>query len=723
MKIIIVILLTLGTILAQKHPHLILTKDGVLSLQKKWNEYPLFRKTLDEAKQRIDEALARQIDVPFPKDAAAYTHEKHKQNYTEMHLAGILYQITKKESYAKFIKEMLLKYAELYPTLKQHPAAASNSPGRLFHQSLNEYVWLVHTSQAYDCVYEYLSADERKTIENNVFKIMAEFFTTERVHELDLIHNHGTWSCAAVGMAGIILKDKELVDKALYGSHKNGQGGFIKQLETLFSPDGFYTEGGYYVRYALLPFFIFAEVLNNNFPELRIYDFRNQILKKGFYSALQLTYTDGSFIPINDAIKDKNYLSPEIVIALNLVYKNYGQDKSLLGIANKQNSVMMNEAGLLVAKDVSQQKTFLEFPYQSIEYSDGANGDEGGIGLLRFGSVKDQSLLAMKYTGHGLSHGHYDKLSFLYYDQGREIIQDYGSSRFVNVEPKFGGRYLKENKTFAMQSVAHNTLIVDEKSHFDGKQDISEQFHSEKHFFDCSNPNFQIVSAKDFHAYKDVEMQRTIAMIYDSIFTRPILIDVFKVQSNKVRQYDLPYYYMGHLIETNIDYKAYDQSRNLLGKSNGYQHLWNEAEGKGKNKFQLTWLNGQRFYTLISNADTLTQIFYTRTGGSDPSFNLRHDPGVLLRQKGKSHVFASVIEPHGKYDAVKEFTSGVKGIVEEINVLSSNKDYTALEIKGKKNMNWILLINNGNASETAMHSTEIRGTKIEWIGNYKLIKN
>ena len=174
-----------------------------------------FKKTLDEAKEKIDKIITNSIDVPVPKDAAAYTHERHKQNYNEMHLAGILYQITKNNQYAEFIKKMLMKYAELYPTFKQHPAAASNSPGRLFHQSLNEYVWVVYSSQAYDCIYDYLNPAERKTIEENVFRKMADFFTTERVHELDLIHNHGTWSCAAVGMAGIILHDKDLVDKAL----------------------------------------------------------------------------------------------------------------------------------------------------------------------------------------------------------------------------------------------------------------------------------------------------------------------------------------------------------------------------------------------------------------------------------------------------------------------------------------------------------------------------
>jgi len=723
MKTILLLLLLTNISFAQPHPNLILTKQDAVSIQKSWDKYPLFKKTFNEVEQKIDKVLMTEIDVPIPRDAAAYTHEKHKQNYNEMFLSGILYQITKKEIYAEFIKKMLLKYAELYPTLGKHPAAKSESPGRLFHQSLNEYVWLVHSSQAYDCIYEYLTPDERKAIENNVFRKMAEFFVTERVHELDLIHNHGTWSCAAVGMAGIILNDKELVDKALYGSLKNKEGGFIKQLETLFSPDGYYTEGGYYVRYALMPFFVFAEALNNNFPELKIYEFRDQILKKGFYSAIQLTYTNGSFIPINDAIKDKNYLSPEIVIALNLVYKNYGQDKTLLGIASKQNSVMLNEAGLLVARDVAQQKSFSEFPYKSVEYSDGANGDEGGIGLIRFGSIKDQSLISMKYTGHGLSHGHYDKLSFLYYDQGREIIQDYGSSRFVNVEPKYGGRYLPENKTFAMQSVAHNTVVVDEKSHFDGKRNISEQFHSDKHFFTSSDPNFQIVSAKDFHAYKDVEMQRTMAMVNDITFPKPIVIDVFKVKSNNEHQYDLPYYYMGHLIETNIDYKAHDQNRTLLGKSNGYQHLWNEAEGKGNGKFQITWLNGERFYTITSNADSSTKVFFTRVGGSDPNFNLRSDPGVLLRWNGKSHIFASVVEPHGNFDGVKEFTAGAKGMIDEINVILSNDEYTVIEIKGKQKLNWMLMINNGEPSDLAIHSLEIQGKKFEWVGNYNLLKN
>ncbi len=43
---------------------------------------------------------------------------------------------------------------------------------------------------------------------------------------------------------------------------------------------------------------------------------------------------------------------------------------------------------------------------------------------------------------------------------------------------------LLENKKYAMQTVAHNTIVVDEKSQFDGKEDVAEEYHSQKLFSD-----------------------------------------------------------------------------------------------------------------------------------------------------------------------------------------------------------------------------------------------
>ena len=287
------------------HPNLVLTSSDVSLIQNSLGSVPLFDKTLANAIAKIDKAIKSPIVVPYPKDpGGGYTHEKHKQNYDEMYLAGTLFQITGDEKYAKFIKVMLDEYALLYPTLGKHPQGKKQVPGKLFWQTLNETVWLLHTIQAYDAIYDWLSAEDKKKYEDNIFNPMAEFFINDCSRSFNLIHNHGTWMVAAVGMTGYVLDNKDYINKALYGSNEDGETGFLAQLNGLFSPDGYYTEGGYYVRYVLWPFFIFAESINNHQPELKIYEYRNNILEKALYSALQVTDTHGAFIPVNDAISD-----------------------------------------------------------------------------------------------------------------------------------------------------------------------------------------------------------------------------------------------------------------------------------------------------------------------------------------------------------------------------------------------------------------------------------
>ncbi|MEX0737345.1 MAG: heparinase II/III family protein [Bacteroidota bacterium] len=707
---------------AQNRPSLFLTRDDVGAMKEAIGKYPLFERSIQEARTLVDRAISRPMDVPIPKDAGGYTHETHKQNYTAMHLAGILYQVTGQEKYASFIREMLLKYADLYPTLGKHPAAAGEASGRLFWQTLNETVWLVHATQAYDCVVDHLSLQDRRRIEENVFRPMARFFVEEHTHELDRIHNHGTWTCAAVGMAGYILGDRELSQQALYGSKKDGSGGYLKQLELLFSPDGYYTEGPYYVRYALWPFYTFAQVIENNEPNLKIFDFRNGILGKALHSALQLTYTNGAFIPFNDALKEKSYFSPEIVIALNIAYIHYGDDRSLLPIAKKHNIVMLSGAGVEVAKALAENPDAGDFPYASVEYSDGADGTEGGLGILRYGPNADQSLLLMKYTAHGLSHGHYDKLSILYYDQDREMLQDYGSARFINVEPKYGGRYLPENKSFALQTIAHNTVTVDQQSQYGGNIRISEQHHANRHFFTASDKNYQVMSAKVTGAYEGIALQRTVAMVNDDRFPKPVVIDLFKINSKDEHTYDLPFYYMGHLIATNVNYTAHQKQRTVWATANGYQHLWLEAEGTAPQDAQVSWLAGERYYTVTSDADSTTHVYFVRIGANDPNFNLRNEPAFVLRRKARSYVFASVLEPHGRWDGIKEFSANARPMVKSIAVLLSNQEATVAEITGENGLEWLFFVANGDASDTQEHSVTVRGKRYTWTGNSYLLK-
>ena len=532
-KITLLIILFTAALFAQRsHPNLVLTRQGVEQIRAYAGKLPVLDLSIDKAKKFVQKALNAPMDVPIPKDAGGgYTHERHKQNYNEMYQAGILFQITGEEKYAKFIEAMLDKYAEMYPHLGRHPEAKKQAYGRLFWQSLNETVWLLHTIQAYDCIYDWLAPDKRELYETNIFRPMSNFFLDECRHEFNRIHNHGTWIVAASGMTGLILGDDELVQKSLYGTDLSGKGGFIAQLDKLFSPDGYYTEGGYYVRYALWPFFIFAEVIHNNLPEVKIYSHRDEILKKALNSALQVTYTNGAFIPINDGLKEKTWLSPELIFATNFVYARYEHDPHLLAVAKLHNQVSLSGPGVMVAKALAETEQIPEFNWKSVEYSDGPDGKQGGVAILRFGAPSDQETALLKYGTHGLSHGHFDKLQFLFYDQGREIIQDYGAARFLNVVQKWGGRYLPEDTSWAKQTVAHNTVVVDMKSQYNGKRKDSQKHHSDRLFFSSQNPDFQYVGAKEENAYPGVKMRRTIAVINDENLYRPAVVDIYKIES------------------------------------------------------------------------------------------------------------------------------------------------------------------------------------------------
>lgn len=699
------------------HPNLILTSNDVDIIVAEINNYPLFQSSFLNVEKEINSILSKPIDVPIPEDAGGgYTHEKHKQNYDEMYKAGILYQFTKEEKYIKFIGSMLDEYAELYPTLGPHPQGKKQTPGKMFWQRLNETVWLLHTIQAYDCIYDDLSQEDRDNYENNIFHPMVDFFMNDCRDDFNLIHNHGTWIVAAVGMAGFVLDNKVYYEKAIHGFNEDDETGFLAQLNKLFSPDGYYTEGGYYARYALWPFFILAESIKNNLPELKIYEYRDQILKKAFESALQVTYTNGEFIPINDAIKEKTWLTPELIFASNFTYTNYGGDERLLNLVKLHKRVSLSGAGFEVARDLENKKEILPFNWESVEFTDGPNGDQGGVTILRYGDNDDQETLLFKYGSHGLSHGHFDKLSFLFYDQGIEIIPDYGAARFLNIEQKFGGRYLPENKTYSKQTIAHNTLTVDNKSQFNGKMKLSQEHHSVKYAVDISNPDFQYASAIENNAYSNVNVHRTICMLNDSKLIKPIVLDILNVTSKEEHQYDLPFYYKGHFLSANFEYEAYVNKITPLGNNNGYQHLWKEAFGKPNGQMQFTWLNDKRFYSITSNTNRNSEVYFTRIGANDPNFNLRNETAFIIRQKAKSYCFASVIEPHGSFDPILEKTRGAYSNIKELKVFESDEAFTVVNIIGGNEIDWLVFINNINSDENKEHNVIINDKSYNFIG-------
>jgi hypothetical protein len=670
---------------AQQHPNIMLSKQNLPAVRIGVNTYPLLKSSYLEVKQDADNALKMAINVPLPKDGGGgFSHEQHKRNYQNILACGTAYAITKDARYANYVKNMLLAYAAQYEKWPVHPKREnSNPPGKIFWQILNDCVWQVNVIQGYDMVYDGIPVADRKTIEEHLFVPIIKYITEDSKETFDRIHNHGTWAVAAVGLTGYVLNKPDYVQMALKGSDKSGNTGFMKQIDELFSPDGYYTEGFYYQRYALLPFMIFAKAINQYQPQAQIFKYRGGLLAKAVNIALQGTYSNGAFFPINDAMKDKTFESSELISAVDIAYTDISSDKGFLDVASRQKKVIISDAGLKVSKDIAAGLS-QPFNYKPMWMSDGKNGDEGGIGVLRYGAGKKQQCLVMKAAAQGMGHGHFDRLHILYYDNGGEVFPDYGASRFINIETKGGGGYLPENTTWAKQTVAHNTLVVDQTSDFKGNLKEASKYHPELIHFN-SAANVQVVSAKEDHAYPGVQMTRTSALIKVDGLTKPLLVDVVMANSAASHQYDLPFWYLGNIIDASFKIEANKNNLQALGSSFGYQHLWLNAQNDVPSASgYVTVMQGQSFYTTNFAGSSPFGVKLVSIGANDPNLNLLDGKAFMLSQpKAENQTFISVTENHGSVDPIAETTSGAKSSVSGLSVISSDRAKTSFSFKVK----------------------------------------
>lgn len=678
------------------------------------DRYPMFAAERARVEREVRAAMAAGINVPRPRDlGGGITHEQHKANYKVIAGAGALYRLTGERAYADFARDILLEYADLYPTLGLHPAGRSSVKGRLFWQALNDSVWLVYASQGYDAIRDTLSAEDRHRIDDDVFRRMAAFLSEQNADYFDRIHNHATWATAGVGMTGYVLRDPELVDRALRGTNHDGEAGFLRQIDLLFSPDGYYAEGPYYQRYAMAPFIIFARAIQQNDPGRGIFDYRDGVLLKAVDGLLQSTYDD-LIVPVNDAMPDKGIRSEEIVTGVAVAYAQT-RDPGLLAIAQSQGRTLLSPDGLAIAEGIASG-TARPFGFRSLQLRDGPDGDLGNLAFLRTGPA-DGQMLVMKNTQQGQGHGHFDRLNWLFYDNGNPVVRDYGAARFLNIEAKDGGGYLEENETWAQQTVAHNTLVVNGQSHFGGDWRRGEDHGTTPLLFETDQENgVQIVSGRTADAYPGVVLTRTLALVEHPDLAFPVTIDLLRADGSAPAMYDLPLHFNGHIITRGFEARHALAERPVLGERAGYQHLWVDAQSDaGEENRSLTWLLDGRFYTYRFAASAPTRALLVESGANDPNFNLRREQALIRRMEGQSDAsFVAVLEPHGAYDGSAETVTGSSSRIRAIE--RHRGDGAELVIVTLASGKTIALGVADEIAAGARHTVRAGGQTYQWTG-------
>ncbi|EJL6785503.1 heparinase II/III family protein [Vibrio sp. D415a] len=710
---------------------ILLTEAEVELLRKEVGKPSLMGKSIEANRKELEAFMRLPLDVPGHGEAGGYEHNRHKQNYTYMNLAGRLFLITQEEKYAQFVKDLLAIYAEKYLTFDFHVQKNTNPTGRLFHQILNEHCWLMFTSLAYSCVASVMTEEERTAVVERIFEPMLDMFTVKYAHDFDRIHNHGIWAVAAVGICGLAIGKPEYLEMSVYGQDRDDTGGFLAQISQLFAPSGYYMEGPYYHRYAIRPTCVFAEVVHRHMPEVDIYNYKDKVIGNTVQAMLATAYPNGEFPALNDASRTMSITDMGVQVAVSVYSKHYGMDDNILGMAKIQNAVWMHPCGLELSqaydKAIADREIGMPF-WPSVELNEGPTGNNGAQGFIRMqDKTGDVSQLVMNYGQHGMGHGNFDTLGITFFNRGQEVLREYGFCRWVNVEPKFGGRYLDENKSYARQTIAHNAVTIDEQCQNGFDVDRADSVHGLPHFFKVEGTEINGMSAFANDHYPNTDMQRSVFMLNLDELEAPLLLDLYRIEGEGEHQYDYSHQYDGQIVRTNFDYQSFGEL-NTLGDDFGYQHLWKVASGKVQDTALVSWLQNNTYYTWLGTSNSAKQngdneVIFTRTGANDPSFNLRSEPAFILRSKGESTLFASVLETHGYFNEEFEQSVNARGQVKDIRVVGYNAVGSIVEITTEKSLVTVMISNVLGADDQTPHQVELNGKTYSWNGFYSLEVN
>lgn len=439
--------------------------------------------------------------------AAVYNTKKYDQAYFALRhrywadaveKLGWAYALDPKPAYAGRVRAILVEYASFYQTLPVHDrdGGKTKSPGRLHAQSLEEAMTLCQFCVGYDRTYHdacYSDADH-EAIETALIRPMVEIITP---------HAHGgsnwqAWQNAAVGCAGFLLRDDELVEWAV-----NGPDGFVQQMNKNVLPSGMWFEESLtYHWFALRGFIYLMEAAVRAGVDL----YAHPSVKKMFDAPLQLLFPDLTFPAINDS--DRTSIR-DMRAVYEVAFRRFGGPR-YAALLDPRNTEWALFWGAARAPDATAPDLHLE----------SANLQHMGLAVLR-DPARDTALY-VDYGGFGGNHTHPARLGLVLYAQGDERFVDPGRLPYGN--PLHTGWY--------KETVAHNTVVIGRKSQALGQARLSA----------FSNVDgTALVRVVSDTAYDSAILDRTLVMRGN------LILDVVQCHASQETVVDLPLHLRGAL--------------------------------------------------------------------------------------------------------------------------------------------------------------------------------
>ena len=570
----------------------------------------------------------------------AFTHQKIA--YTARDLA-LIYAVSGEMRYAQEAARILLEYARRYAA---YPVINMAKLGR---ELLDDARWALALAAAYDLTFnsDVLTGEQKLQVENDLFRAAGHFMAigqgSQQADRVVVGCNFEAMRDSGVGVLGLLVSDEELVHYAL-----NGPTGFNRLMADGILENGLWWEGSPLYHIGVINTSIhLVEAAWHSGIDL----YANEKFRRMFRVPLQLAFPDGSLPAIGDGrfgdslerlrgLAELYYArtGDEVVEPLLIP----GEVTGLGGVpsggrgADSGTSRPARRAGQRRYQEVakSSQPFWTDSPFDvALSLTPSWSGVEPApqesvnlapsFAVLRANREDDPLCLVLNYGPYGSTHGHPDSLNIMLYANGRLQAPDLGSCDYR----------LPQWPQWYQQALSHNTVVVDERSHYMGGRLNLYQISPRAKIVDAT-------PAPDDRCYEVPvqvpRMRRTLAMLDESF-----IVDIFRAQGGNV--YDWAYHNFG-AFQTDERLVAQDAP---LGETNGYQYVTNVRRGlPASDPWQANWTDdGQGVQLTILGTDDKEII----TGDGLGTGIAETMPMVIARSRKRQTIFKSVLEPfHGE---------------------------------------------------------------------------
>lgn len=625
-------------------PVIAATPEEVARLTTAWNSAGAAKKVLQERFGSVDEAISEGLVFPpeggqhnqwyqcescqrgletvdahhhqcpicnkvysgFPFDNVLYNRQ-HRQNITLAEDAAWAWAVTGEKKYADFAAAVLLGYADRYLEYPMISASVGDksvdigaeklgryrSAGHIQSQTLDESMMMIPAAVAFDLIYSSgsLTEQQKSHVGQNFLRAMAESINVHKTGK----SNWQTWHNAALLYAGAVLGDGAMIRQALLDERN----GFTSQLKVSIMPEGMWYENSWgYHYYTLGAMTHLAE--GSRRLGFDLYGF--PALHKMYLIAFDYLMSDGSLPRFGDAVQD----SPVRHDVNEPAYAAY-RDERLLSVLPGE--VTWNS--ILLGRDVSRKSDAVPLSTRLIRGSGHAILASRGPGNLT---------AAMTFGPYGGFHGHFDKLSFMFFGYGEEFAVDPGRAASQAYRLPIHTHWYKA-------STGHNVVLVDGK----GQKEAEGKCLAFNY-----NDDYAAVTAHAGPAFDAVSHTRFMFLAP----TYLLVVDELVSNDGAVHTFDWLYHNKGESVSCTLP--AGDAA---LGSSpEGYGYL-KDISAFRPNPEQMVTLrfDGVATGLALTTAAAADDIVFTATG----PFKRIEDrvPVAIVRKNGMKVRYVTVLEP------------------------------------------------------------------------------